>query len=198
MYLLGKPFNGRLYRIHNASRNSSLLKEQYRFDKFLWKHSAFAIKMLKPRLVWLATTPYIRSAQTKTAAVVYNPSSRCFSQLTMPLLNDAHTLIHESNNLRLIWFFSFTENLYNIEPKTTHGTFIDNTEILHTDEALCIKELFYNFEFNIILLLSFVLGYCSIAIFDISLPVVAETYYHFNIQMVAFLLNRTLRRDAIC
>ena len=84
-----------------------------------------------------------------------------------------------------------TECIDKLKTKITYGTFVDNTVILYTDEALSIKELLSNFEFNIILLLCFVLGYCSIAVFDISLPVVATTYYHFSMQIVGILFCLT-------
>ena len=61
------------------------------------------------------------------------------------------------------------------------------TVFTNSGNPLSIMDLSTSFEFNLILILSFVLGYCSVAFFDIALPLIAAEHYNISSQNIGLL-----------
>ena len=92
--------------------------------------------------------------------------------------NDATEYINESSD--------------NIEATTKNSEIIEiPTVFTKSEDPLSIKALSTSFEFNLILLLSFVLGYCSVAFFDIALPLIAAEHYNISSQNIGLLFCLT-------
>ena len=64
-----------------------------------------------------------------------------------------------------------------------------NDKHLHSNRQLHIQDLFKNFEFNIIILASCILAYPSLALFDITLPIIAASQFNFRPQHVGLLFS---------
>ena len=64
-----------------------------------------------------------------------------------------------------------------------------NDKHLHSIRQLGIQDLFKNFEFNIIIFASCILAYPSLALFDITLPIIAASKFHFRPQHVGLLFS---------
>ena len=79
-----------------------------------------------------------------------------------------------------------------IEAITKNSAVTEITTVFtNSEDPLSLKDLATSFEFNLILLLSFVLGYCSVAFFDIALPLIAAEHYNISWQNIGLLFCLT-------